>query len=55
MAVDWRARMTTEAFAHAISTFDLFWKNFCSADGGGPVDGNEGFIISEFSSVTSPG
>ena len=45
-----------ELLAHAIWIFHLFWSDLsCSADGGGPADGDEGFKAVKSSSDTSSG
>ena len=45
------AKMNVEVFAHAISS--LLERPLCSADGGGPVAGDEGFTSENSSSDTS--
>ena len=49
--------MNVEVLAHEIWIFLLFWSDFCSADGDGPADGDEGFTAvkssSDFSSSDS--
>ena len=45
MAADWHAKMNVEVVA--------LERPLCSADGGGPADGDEGFINVQSSSDTS--
>ena len=48
------AKMNVEVFAHAIWISRLFLERpLCSADGGGPVAGDEGFTSEKSSSDTS--
>ena len=45
------AKMNVEVVAHEISR--LFWSDLCSADGGGPANGDEGFTAEKSSSDKS--
>ena len=54
VAAGWHARMNVEVLSlRDLDLSSLVERPLCSADGGGPADGNEGFITVKSSSDTA--